>query len=160
MFYIRLKTKLANFKKNTIFINVDSGINMLQEELVRFNRYLKNVDKAEGDSFSLLKSIEDTFGELKHFRLEAFCSTKKMLKGITGDITLTACIKVRMDRLNMLRELCLYAERFPESRILYFSSSEIFGGQRNFPGYEYDKPIAESRFGKFNISAEKILQEQ
>lgn len=99
-----LKMKLANLKKNTICINVDSGINTLQEELVRFNRYLKHVDKAGDDSFSLLKSVEDTFGELKHFRLEAFCSTKKMLKGITGDITLTACIKVRMDRLNMLAE--------------------------------------------------------
>lgn len=65
-----------------------------------------------------------------------------------------------IDRLKMLRELCLYVEQFPESRILYFSSSEIFDGQRNFPGYEYDKPNAESMFGKFNISAEKILQEQ
>ncbi len=65
-----------------------------------------------------------------------------------------------IDRLNMLQDLCLYAEQFPESRILYFSSSEIFDGQRNFPGYEYDKPVAESRFGKFNIAAEKILQEQ
>jgi len=65
-----------------------------------------------------------------------------------------------IDRLNMLREICLYAERFPESKIFYFSSSEIFDGERNYPGYEYDKPIAESRFGRFNISAEKLLQEQ
>jgi|TARA_R100000306_G_scaffold125_3_gene231 dTDP-4-dehydrorhamnose reductase len=63
-------------------------------------------------------------------------------------------------RLQMLQEICEYAGHFPESRILYISSSEIFDGQRNFPAYEYDIPIAESKFGRFTISAEKILLEQ
>lgn len=65
-----------------------------------------------------------------------------------------------VDQLQMLREICLYAERFPESRIIYVSSSEVFSGQRKFPAYEYDKPVPENNFGRFKISAEKIVQEQ
>ena len=65
-----------------------------------------------------------------------------------------------IEQLKMLREICFYAEQFPESRILYFSSFEAFSGQRKFPAYEYDIPVAESSFGRFSISAEKILQEQ
>ncbi|PVW13185.1 sugar nucleotide-binding protein [Marixanthomonas spongiae] len=94
----------------------------------------------------------------------SFCveenSIGDLLKNLKPRFIIVALTGTYSDRLKLLRDLCLYAEQFPESRIVYFSSSEIFDGQRHFPGYEYDKPVPESTAGRFHTAAEKYLQEQ
>lgn len=87
-------------------------------------------------------------------------SIKSILEATMPRYIIVAIAGNYIDQLKMLRDICLYAEQFPESRILYLSSAEVFSGQRQFPAYEYDKPIPENSLGRFKISAEKILQEQ
>ncbi len=56
------------------------------------------------------------------------------------------------------KDLVRYCELLPESRIYYFSSSEVFSAQKKFPSYEYDKPLSETSCGKEKIAIERMLQ--
>ena len=54
-------------------------------------------------------------------------------------------------------ELCQYVMDHHYSRLLYLSSVNVFDGKFELPSYENDKPFAESDYGKFKISIERLL---
>lgn len=58
------------------------------------------------------------------------------------------------------RELLTYCELLPMSRILFASSSEVFNARKQFPAYEYDKPLSETPSGRSKLAIEKLLLEQ
>lgn len=57
------------------------------------------------------------------------------------------------------QQLAGYALLNEECRLLYLSSVAVFDGAFRFPSYETDIPQAESGYGKFKISVEKLLRD-
>lgn len=55
------------------------------------------------------------------------------------------------------RQLCAYLSSNKHSRIVYLSSMHVFDGKFQLPSYEDDKPLAESDYGKFKITVERML---
>ena len=43
--------------------------------------------------------------------------------------------------------------------LLFLSSANVFDGKFQFPSYENDLPLAESEYGKFKLSVEKLLRQ-
>jgi dTDP-4-dehydrorhamnose reductase len=54
-------------------------------------------------------------------------------------------------------QLCQYVEDHHNCRLLFLSSVNVFDGKFELPSYENDKPFAESNYGKFKISVERLL---
>jgi dTDP-4-dehydrorhamnose reductase len=55
------------------------------------------------------------------------------------------------------RQLSDYVNDNHHARIIYLSSVNVFDGKFKLPSYESDKPLAESDYGKFKISVERLL---
>lgn len=55
------------------------------------------------------------------------------------------------------QELCQYVSDHHNCRLLFLSSVNVFDGKFELPSYENDKPFAESDYGKFKISIERLL---
>jgi dTDP-4-dehydrorhamnose reductase len=55
------------------------------------------------------------------------------------------------------RQLCDYVNDNHSARIIYLSSANVYDGKFKLPSYENDKPLAESDYGKFKISVERLL---
>lgn len=55
------------------------------------------------------------------------------------------------------KTLCNYVHNNHHSRLIFLSSVNVFDGKFKFPSYENDKPLAESDYGKFKISVERLL---
>ena len=55
------------------------------------------------------------------------------------------------------RQLCHYVNDNHYARIIYLSSVNVFDGKFKLPSYENDKPLAESEYGRFKISVERLL---
>jgi dTDP-4-dehydrorhamnose reductase len=60
-------------------------------------------------------------------------------------------------QLEAHRQLCDYVNENHYARIVYLSSVNVFDGKFKLPSYENDKPLAESDYGKFKISIERML---
>lgn len=56
-------------------------------------------------------------------------------------------------------QVCKYVSNNHQSKIFYVSSMNVFDGKFKLPSYENDKPLAESDYGKFKISIERLLFE-
>jgi len=57
------------------------------------------------------------------------------------------------------RVLCDFVKQNHRSKLLFLSSANVFDGKFKLPSYENDKPLAESEYGKFKISIERLLSE-
>ena len=57
------------------------------------------------------------------------------------------------------QDICNYLEKNQNCRLLFLSSASIFDGKFELPSYEFDKPEANSEYGKFKISVEKLILE-
>ena len=55
------------------------------------------------------------------------------------------------------RQLCDYISGHRGARIIYISSKKVFDGKYTLPSYENDEPLAESDYGLFKVSIEKML---
>ena len=55
--------------------------------------------------------------------------------------------------------LCEYIQAHHYCKLLYLSSVNVFDGKFDLPSYEFDRPLAESDYGKFKISIERMLLE-
>ncbi len=55
------------------------------------------------------------------------------------------------------QELCQYVTDNHNCRLIFMSSVNVFDGKFELPSYENDKPFAESEYGKFKISIERLL---
>jgi nucleoside-diphosphate-sugar epimerase len=60
-------------------------------------------------------------------------------------------------QLAVQKQLCDYVSDTHHAKIIYLSSMNVFDGKFKLPSYENDKPIAETDYGKFKISAERML---
>lgn len=58
------------------------------------------------------------------------------------------------------KQVCEYIHKNHYSKLLFLSSAHVFDGKYALPSYENDKPLAESRFGKYKIAVERLLLEQ
>lgn len=63
------------------------------------------------------------------------------------------------EQLKAHRVLCDFVSQNHYCHLLYMSSANVFDGKFELPSYEYDKPLAESNYGKFKISVERMLHE-
>lgn len=55
------------------------------------------------------------------------------------------------------QQLCEYIRNKKDSRLLFLSSVNVFDAKWRYPSYEDDLPEAESEYGKFKISVERLL---
>lgn len=139
-------------KKNTILILGASGFigNVLYRELLPYF-----------DVFGTYNTKNEFFEQNKVFY--RFCVEKDSVTKILSEVKPTYIISnIRggfKSQLEAHREICDYVTANHESRLLYLSSAAVFDGKFKFPSYENDKPQAESDYGKFKISVEKILLE-
>ena len=62
-------------------------------------------------------------------------------------------------QLKAHRQLCTYAQD-TGCQAVFLSSVSVFDGIHDFPSHEYDRPLAESNFGKHKIRIERLLLEQ
>lgn len=60
-------------------------------------------------------------------------------------------------QLELHQQLVDYTSRNESCRILYLSTVDVFDGKYEFPSYENDSVSAESEYGRFKISVEKII---
>jgi len=137
-------------KKNTILILGASGFigNVLYKELLPYF-----------DVFGTYCSKNEFFEQNKVFF--RFCVEKDSVTKILSEVKPTYIISCILgdfkSQLKAHQEICEYVKANHESRLLYLSSAKIFDGKSKFPSYENNKPLAESAYGKFKISVEKML---
>jgi dTDP-4-dehydrorhamnose reductase len=60
-------------------------------------------------------------------------------------------------QLTAHEQLCDYLNDNHHIKIIYLSSMNVFDGKFKLPSYENDKVLAESDYGKFKISVERML---
>ena len=63
------------------------------------------------------------------------------------------------DQFHAHKAMAKYVKTHHHCRLLYLSSVNVFDGKFELPSYETDKPLAESEYGKFKLSVEKMLKE-
>ena len=137
-------------KNNTILILGASGFigNVLYKELLPyfdvFGTYCsKNEFYEQNNVFYRFCAERDSISEILKKTNPSF-----IISSIRGDFK---------DQSRAHREICEYVRKNHNSRILYLSSATVFDGKFKFPSYENDKPFAESDYGKFKVSIEKML---
>lgn len=54
------------------------------------------------------------------------------------------------------RHICEYAAK-AKSKIVFLSSANVFDAFSNYPSYEFDKTLSESKYGKLKIKIENML---
>ena len=63
------------------------------------------------------------------------------------------------DQYNAHVTLANYVQTNEKCHLIFLSSSYVFDGKFRFPSYEDDLPLAESDYGKYKISVEKLIKE-
>jgi dTDP-4-dehydrorhamnose reductase len=82
-----------------------------------------------------------------------------LLEKVQPTIIISSLLGNYNEQLKAHKLLCEYVQNNHYCRVLYLSSANVFDGQFELPSYEYDKPLAESLYGKFKISVERLLLE-
>jgi dTDP-4-dehydrorhamnose reductase len=101
-----------------------------------------------------------SLSEGKSFQLEVQQIEKmsQLIGSIKPDIVIS-CLRGNFDhQLQFHKELAL-ALRNNQSRLYFFSTTNVFDGDFSKPHTETDQPISESDYGKFKIECEKMLKE-
>ena len=90
-----------------------------------------------------------------------YCLEKDNLDRILLNVRPTIIISsLRGDYKSQLtahKQLSDYVKDNHYARIIYLSSVNVFDGKFKLPSYESDKPLAESEYGRFKISVERLL---
>jgi len=109
-----------------------------------------------GTYFSSLTSLPND----KQFKLEVHQleKLKETISTIKPDIVIS-CLRGEFDQqLKFHKELAMELQN-KNSRVYYFSTTNVFDGDLSRPHSETDIPIAESDYGKFKIECENILKD-
>jgi dTDP-4-dehydrorhamnose reductase len=61
--------------------------------------------------------------------------------------------------LSLHRQLTNYVLTNTQCKLLFLSSVNVFDGKFEFPSYETDSPLAESGYGRYKITVEKLIRE-
>ncbi|EDM44103.1 hypothetical protein SCB49_10947 [unidentified eubacterium SCB49] len=84
-------------------------------------------------------------------------SPSEILMAVQPSVIIS-CLESDFDSQYKAHEaISFYIASHPESRLLYFSSDKVFDATFKFPSYENDVQKADSSFGKFKISEEKLF---
>lgn len=81
-----------------------------------------------------------------------------ILNEINPDIVISSIRGDFSSQFNAHKQLCRFIRSKPESRLLYISSVNVFDANWRYPSYEDDVPLAESDYGKFKISVERLVR--
>jgi dTDP-4-dehydrorhamnose reductase len=84
-------------------------------------------------------------------------STSEILMAVQPSVIISCLEGDVSSQYEALESIAFYIASQPESSLLYMSSSKVFDAKFQFPSYEHDTPAADSDFGKFTISVEKLL---
>ncbi|MCH2489123.1 MAG: sugar nucleotide-binding protein [Flavobacteriales bacterium] len=137
--------------KNTILILGASGFigNVLYKELLSYfdvyGTYCQNTDFKDNQVFYQYDvTNDDLYSILEDVR------PNYIISALRGDFQ--AQLKAHETALAyvMTNEMC---------KLLFLSSVNVFDGRFRFPSFEKDLPIAESEYGKFKLSVEKMFVE-
>ncbi len=60
-------------------------------------------------------------------------------------------------QFNIHQQLVEYILKQKKCRILYLSTVNVFDAKYKFPSYEYDAVLADSEYGRFKVSIEKLV---
>jgi len=58
------------------------------------------------------------------------------------------------------KAVAIYVRNHHHCKLLYLSTVNVFDAKYELPSYESDRPVAESAYGKFKLSVEKMLLEK
>ena len=58
------------------------------------------------------------------------------------------------------KAVAIYVRKHHHCKLLYLSTVNVFDATYELPSYETDRPVAESAYGKFKLSVEKMLLEK
>ncbi|WP_082198047.1 sugar nucleotide-binding protein [Bacillus sp. FJAT-26390] len=117
---------------------------------------LKNGFDLYGTYYSSVTSLPiDKQYKLELHQIDQF---KEMIRKIKPDIVIS-CLRGEFDQqLRLHKELAIELTN-TNSRIYYFSTTNVFDGDYSRPHVETDIPVSESDYGKFKIACENMLQE-
>ena len=84
-------------------------------------------------------------------------STSEILTMVNPSVIISCLEGDYKSQFQAHEAVAFYVASNPESRLLYLSSSKVFDAKFEFPSYESDVQAADSPFGKYKISEEKLL---
>ena len=102
---------------------------------------------------------ESEFGDNKvYFQYAAGDDSLEQILAIVQPSVIVSSIRGDFKmQYNAHQELCQYVNENHNCRLIFMSSVNVFDGKFELPSYENDKPSAESEYGKFKISIERLL---
>lgn len=142
-----------NKQKHTILILGASGFigNVIYKELLSYfevyctyasesefysdNQVFRHYDVAKADINEILNIVQPTV----------------IISALRGDFKL---------QFHAHKAVAIYVRNHHHCKLLYLSSVNVFDGAYALPSYETDRPFAESEYGKFKLSVEKMLLEK
>ncbi len=93
-----------------------------------------------------------------------YCVNNSTLSSILTEVQPTVVISsLRGDfkqQYQAHKILCEYIKANHFCKLIFLSSVNVFDGKFDLPSYEFDRPMAESEYGKFKVSVEKLLLEE
>lgn len=116
----------------------------------------KNVYDVYGTYFSTLTTLPDD----KQFQLDVhqIDKLKEKIQLIKPEIVISCLRGDFQQQLEFHQELALDLKN-NNSRLYYFSTTNVFDGDFSKPHIETDRPISKSDYGNFKIQCEQILKE-
>lgn len=110
------------------------GTYCTQEEQYKNNQVFFQFDVQTDDITALLNKVQPTV----------------VISAIRGDFKA---------QFHAHKALAKYVKSSHYCRLLYISSASVFDANAELPAYENDRPMADSAYGRFKYSVEKLLQE-
>ncbi len=104
-----------------------------QEGLFSDNQVFYNYKVEEGGLDAILDAVQPAV----------------IISSLRGDF------KAQYEAHQLLTEYCFATN----AKLVFLSTVNVFDGNGEFPSYEDDLPVAESNYGKFKISVEKLIKQ-
>ena len=83
-------------------------------------------------------------------------SIEKLLTKIEPDIIISSLRGPFENQIILHNLLISYSKKF-DFKLIFLSSSNVFDSFHNYPSYEYDKTLSESKYGIFKIKIENAI---
>ncbi|MDR7071610.1 sugar nucleotide-binding protein [Fictibacillus barbaricus] len=112
------------------------------------------------DVYGTYSSTQPSLPENRQFQLEIqeIESLQGIIQSIKPDIVISCLRGEFIQQLKFHKELAMELRKM-DSRMYYFSTTNVFDGDLSKPHSETDTPISESDYGKFKLECEKMLTE-
>ncbi len=95
-----------------------------------------------------------------HFTTSSFSEIKNILEKVNPQVVLS-CLRGDFEQqLAAHRILAEYCQYRKDSKVIFFSTANVFDADLSRPHFEEDQPIAESDYGKYKIECERLLSEK